>query len=198
MREIINYSFEQNLGESLQAAELLYRIYTSPKPTIARVNGTVLGGGTGFMSACDIVVASEKAKFGLSEAKLGLVPALISPYIIRRMGDCKAKEYILTGERLTAPQAREIGLVNDVVPHDKLDEKVDEKVKLLLSSGPGAIAITKEMLLKVPGMEQEEVKKYTANLIANLRISDEAQEGMAAFLEKRKTKWAKDSEKEDV
>lgn len=192
MREIIRYSFEQNLKESLEVAELMHLIYTLPKPTIARVNGAAIGGGNGLFSACDIVIASERAKFGLSEVKIGLVPAAISPYVIRRIGESAAHELFLTGERFDARRAAEIGLVNKAVPHEALDEKVDEVIRLLLSSGPEAIASCKELLHKVPAMSLEEAKRYTADMIARLRVSQEGQEGMAAFLEKRKPKWVKE------
>lgn len=189
MREIIHYSFEQNLRESLEVAELMHAIYTLPKPTIARVNGTAIGGGNGFLSACDIVIASERAKFGLSEVKIGLVPAAISPYVIRRIGERAAREYFLTGERFDARRALEIGLINKAIPDAELDTKVDEVIQLLLSSGPEAMASCKELLHRVPAMSLEEAKAYTAEMIARLRVSEEGQEGMAAFLEKRKPRW---------
>jgi len=191
MREIIHYSYEQNLKESLHLAELLHKIYIFPKATVAMVNGTAIGGGTGFLSACDIAVASKQAKFGLSEVKIGLVPAAISPYVIRRIGESKAREYFLTGKRISAHKALEIGLVNEVVPQDKMKNKEEEIIKLLLSSGPGAIAACKELITRAPGMSFKEAKTFTARMIANLRISEEGQEGMAAFLEKRKPKWTK-------
>jgi methylglutaconyl-CoA hydratase len=191
MREIIHYSYEQNLEESLHLAELLHKIYIFPKATVAVVNGTAIGGGTGFLSACDIAVASKGAKFGLSEVKIGLVPAAISPYVIRRIGESKAREYFLTGKRISARKALEIGLLNEVVPPEKLQEREEEITKLLLSSGPEAIAACKELITRVPGMSFEEAKTFTARMIANLRISGEGQEGMAAFLEKRKPKWTK-------
>ncbi len=191
MREIIHYSYEQNLEESLHLAELLNKIYIFPKATVAVVNGTAIGGGNGFLSACDIAVASEEAKFGLSEVKIGLVPAAISPYVIRRIGESKAREYFLTGKRISARKALEIGLLNEVVPPEKLKEKEKEITKLLLSSGPEAIAACKELITRAPGMSFEEAKTFTARMIANLRISEEGQEGMAAFLEKRKPKWTK-------
>ncbi len=191
MREIIHYSYEQNLEESLHLAELLHKIYIFPKATVAVVNGTAIGGGTGFLSACDIAVASEKARFGLSEVKIGLVPAAISPYVIRRIGESKAREYFLTGKRISAHKALEIGLLNEVVPPEKLQKKEQEITELLLSSGPEAIAACKELITRAPGMSFEEAKTFTARMIANLRISKEGQEGMAAFLEKRKPKWTK-------
>jgi methylglutaconyl-CoA hydratase len=190
MREVIGYSYERNLEESLEIAEFHHDLYSFPKPTIARVNGAAIGGGTGFLSACDIVIASTEAKFGLSEVKIGLVPACIAPYVVRRIGESSARRFFLTGERFNALQALEIGLINIVTEPDELDPKVDEIAGLLLTSGPEALASAKELLKRVPGMSFEEVKRYTAEMIAGLRMSPEGQEGMAAFLEKRKPKWA--------
>lgn len=195
MREIIHYSFEQNLEESLQLAELLYNIFTLPKPTVAMVNGTAIGGGTGFISACDIAVASEEAKFGLSEVKIGLVPAAISPYVIRRIGESKAREYFLTGKRISARKALDIGLINEVVPPEELEVRVEEIIRLLLSSGPEALASCKELIQKVPFMSFEEAKTFTAQMIAKLRVSKEGQEGMTSFLEKRKPIWNKSAKR---
>lgn len=194
LREIIDYSFEQNLEESLHLAEVLHKIYVLPKPTLAMVNGTAIGGGTGFLSACDIAIASEDARFGLSEVKIGLVPAAISPYVIRKIGVTHAREYFLTGRRITAQRACEIGLLNSVVSSEKLAEEVGETVSLLLTSGPEALANCKELIHKVPQMSFEEVKAFTAKMIAELRVSKEGQEGMSAFLEKRKPSWVKTKE----
>jgi methylglutaconyl-CoA hydratase len=194
MKRVINYSYEENLKESLDLAELFYLMYTLPQPTIARVNGAAIGGGAGLVAVCDIVIASEKAKFSLSEVKLGLVPACISPYVIKRVGERVARELFLTGERIDAQKAFQLGMANQVAAEDKLDETVDERIKLLLSSGPKAISMCKELLQKVPGMEVEEFKRYTAEVIAKMRISDEGQEGMNAFLEKRKPKWSQDQD----
>lgn len=190
MREIIQYSYEQNLSESLLLAEALYSLYSLPKPTVAMVNGTAIGGGNGFLSACDIAVAAEEAVFGLSEVKIGLVPAAISPFVIGKIGESKAREYFLTGKRIPAKKAEEIGLVNQVVARDKLEKTVEELIDLLLTSGPEALAKCKELIFQVPRMDLEEVKEYTARMIANLRISKEGQEGMASFLEKRKPEWS--------
>jgi len=190
MREIIRFSYEQNLQESLELADFLYELYALPKPTIARVNGAAIGGGAGFLSACDIVVASAEAKFGLSEVKIGLVPACIAPYVVRRTGESLARQYFLTGERIDAHRALEIGLANAVVEPERLDAKVEEIASLLISSGPEALASCKELLRRVPGMGFEEAKRFTAEMIAGLRVSREGQEGMAAFLEKRKPQWA--------
>ncbi len=189
MREIIAASYDQNYAESLAVAEFHEELYALPKPTIARVNGTAIGGGTGFLSACDIVIASAEAKFGLSEVKLGLVPAAISPYVLRRIGESQARRYFLTGERIDARRAHEIGLVNIVVTPEELDHRTNELIASLLSSGPEALAKAKELLHDIPGMPFEEAKSYTAAMIAALRVSAEGQEGMAAFLEHRKPKW---------
>jgi len=189
MKKMINYSYEQNLDDSIKLAELFYLLYSLPKPIIARVNGTAIGGGTGLVAVCDIAIASENAKFSLSEVKLGLVPACISPYVIRKVGEGRCREFFLTGERLTAKRALESGLVNQVVPLEELDQAVQEKTDQLISSGPKALAMCKELLKNVPGMSFEKAKTYTADMIASMRIGDEGQEGMNAFLEKRKPKW---------
>jgi len=190
MREIIDFSYEQNIGETMELAEVLHEIYSLPKPTVARVNGPAIGGGTGFVSVCDIVVASTEARFGLSEVKIGVVPAAISPYVVRRMGESRARQYFLTGERFDGRRAAEIGLANIVAEPEGLDGTVEAVVSSLLSSGPEALAGAKELLRRVPGMGFEEAKRFTAEMIARLRVSDEAQEGMAAFLEKRKPRWS--------
>jgi len=189
MKRMINFSYEQNLEDSLKLSELFYLMYSLPKPIIAAVNGAAIGGGTGLVAVCDIAIASDNAKFSLSEVKLGLVPACISPYVIRKVGEGQAREFFLTGERVTAQKALELGLVNQVVPLTQLPMAVEEKVKQLLSSGPKAIAMCKELLKNVPGMSFDQAKTYTAEMIASMRIGDEGQEGMSAFLEKRKPKW---------
>lgn len=189
MKKMINFSYEQNFEDSLKLAELFYLMYSLSQPIIARVNGAAIGGGTGLVAVCDIAIASENAKFSLSEVKLGLVPACISPYVIRKVGEGRCREFFLTGERLTARRALELGLINQMVPLAELDQAVQEKANQLLSSGPKAIAMCKELLMNVPGMTFEKAKTYTAEMIASMRIGDEGQEGMSAFLEKRKPKW---------
>ena len=193
MRRVKDYSYEDNLKESLDLAEMFYKIYASPKPTIARVNGAAIGGGTGLVAVCDIAIAATKAKFSFSEVKLGLIPACISPYVIKKCGEGKCREFFLTGERLTAEKAYNAGLVNNVISLEEIDRVVDELVNQLISSGPEAIKKCKELLRKVPEISLAEAKKYTAEVIAQLRISEEGQEGMNTFLEKRKPRWASDS-----
>jgi methylglutaconyl-CoA hydratase len=191
MRRVKDYSYEDNLKGSLKLADMFYKIYASPKPTIARVNGVAIGGGTGFVAVCDIVIAADQAKFSFSEVKIGLIPACISPYVMKKCGEGKCREFFLTGERLTAERAHAAGLINMVVPHGELDDVVGELVKRLLSSGPEAITKCKELLRNVAQMPFDEARKYTAEVIAKLRISNEGQEGMAAFFDKRKPKWDK-------
>ncbi len=192
MRRVKDYSYEDNLKESLDLAEMLYKIYSSSKPTIARVNGAAIGGGTGLVAVCDIAVAATEAKFSFSEVKLGLIPACISPYVMKKCGEGKCREFFLTGERLTAEKAYGAGLVNLVAPLEEIDNVVDDLVGKLVSSGPDAVKSCKELLRNVSGMSLEQAKEYTAEVIAKLRISDEGQEGMNAFLEKRRPKWAED------
>jgi len=189
MRRVKDYSFEKNLEESLALADLFYLIYTMPLPVIGRINGAAIGGGTGFVSVCDIAVAAESARFSFSEVKIGVVPACIGPYVIRKIGEGKAREFFISGERLSAAEAYRIGLVNRYYPYDRLDEEVDKLVKTILSSGPNAIIMAKELISNVPLMGPEKFKPYTAEMIARLRKSDEGQEGMDAFLNKRKPNW---------
>ncbi|MFQ6091352.1 MAG: enoyl-CoA hydratase/isomerase family protein [bacterium] len=190
MKRVKGYTYEENLEDTLRLAELMYSIYSSPKPTIARVNGPAIGGGTGFVAVCDLAIAADTTVFSFSEVKIGVVPACISPYVLRRVGESACREFFLTGERLTAKKALESGLVNEVVPAEQLDEAVNVKVKQLLSSGPYALNICKQLLQKVPLIDFEEAKTYTAHVLAELREGEEAQEGMAAFFEKRRPRWS--------
>jgi len=189
MREVINQSYEQNLAESNALADLFYQIYTFKRPVIGRINGAAIGGGTGFVAVCDIAIAAESAKFSFSEVKIGVVPACIGPYVIRKMGEGKARELFITGERMKAKRAFEVGLVNKVVPDADLDTEVSTLVDTILTSGPEAVAMAKQLVSNVPMMPPEQFKPYTAEMIAKLRVSDEGQEGMDAFLNKRKPKW---------
>lgn len=193
MEKMIHYSYEENVADALQVSECMYRLYTLPQPTIARVNGPAIGGGMGLVTACDMAIAAEEAQFSLSEVKLGLVPACISPYVLHKAGEGACRQFFLTGERFSAERALKAGLINKVVPLEKLDEAVAEMVNQLLSSGPRALTACKELLQKVPGLDFEEAKSYTADMIARLRVGDEAQEGMKAFLEKRKPKWVSEN-----
>jgi len=190
MKGQIEYSFDENLEDALKLAELMYSIYHFPKPTIGRINGSTIGGGTGLTAVNDIVIASLDARFSLSEVKIGLVPACISPYVLKRMGEKNCREYFITGERLTAEKAKGTGLVNQVTEFENLDKVVDSYVQKILTSGPNAISVSKELVEKVPAMSIDDAKAYTAEVIAKLRVSEEGQEGMNAFFEKRKPAWA--------
>ena len=149
-----------------------------------------MGGGCGVVAACDIAIASFDAKFAFTEVKLGLVPAVISPYVIRKIGIGPTRELFLTGERFDAHRAKEIGLVNAVAPPEALDSFVEAKIKLLLTSGPKAMAEVKKLVRKVPHVDPKDLRKYTAELIASLRVSDEGHEGISAFLGKHDASWA--------
>lgn len=189
MRAVKDYSYEKNFSESLKLAEVFHLIYSCPRPVIGRINGAAIGGGTGFVAVCDIAIASTSAVFSFSEVKIGVVPACISPYVIKRVGEGRAREFFLTGERLSAEQALQSGLINRAVLPENLDAEVDTMMRQLLSSGPDALKCCKELLETVSNQNLQDAKIHTAKVIANLRKSDEGQEGMDAFLNKRKPKW---------
>jgi methylglutaconyl-CoA hydratase len=189
MRRVLHYSYEQNYADSLELARLMREMYELPRPLVGRINGPAIGGGTGLVAVCDIAVASDDAVFSFSEVKIGLVPACISPYVLKRVGERWGREYFLTGERLPAAKALECGLVQRAVAPAELDATVDRLVASLLSSGPEALATCKRMVRAVADMSLEDAGPYTAELIARLRMSPEGQEGMAAFLERRTPNW---------
>ncbi len=190
MGKMRDFSFEENLEDSLALARMLRALHDLPIPTLAAGNGATIGGGTGLVAACDIALASHRAEFSLSEVKLGLVPACVGPYVIEKIGIRWAKELFLTGQRFSADRAREAGLVNEVVPAALLGARTEEYVSQLLSSGPDALRYAKELIHRVPGMDLDHAGPFTAEMIAKLRIGEEAQEGMAAFFEKRRPRWA--------
>lgn len=189
MRSVVDQTFEQNLAESSALARLFYTMYTCRRPVIGRINGAAIGGGAGFVAVCDIAVAARSAKFSFSEVKIGIVPACIGPYVIKKVGEGKTKELFITGERMDAERAHEVGLVNRVVDDDQLDAEIERLTKFIITSGPQAVAMAKELIREVPGMTPEQFQPYTAEMIARLRLSDEGQEGMDAFLNKRKPRW---------
>jgi len=191
MKEMVGYTYEENIEDSAMIAKLFYGIYTLKKPVIAAINGAAIGGGMGFVGASDIVIASDRAKFGLSEVRIGLVPAVISSYVMRKSNEGALKELFLTGMRFDAQKALEVKLANYVVEHEKLLDFAMEFAKKFLACGPKAVAICKELFHKVPDMDLETAYDHTTEVIAKLRVSDEAQEGMKAFLEKRKPNWQK-------
>ncbi len=194
MRRVLEYSFEENYQGSMRLAEMLRAVYTCPKPVVGRINGPAVGGGTGVVAACDIAVATDDASFRFSETKLGLAPAVIAPFLLKRMGERYLRELFLTGQRFSAARAAEMGLVNAAVPAAELDSSVDAVVEMILTGGPAALAASKELIRETVNLPLESSAEFTAKLIARLRMSDEGQEGMGAFLEKRKPKWIEDSE----
>jgi methylglutaconyl-CoA hydratase len=189
MRKMVDFTKEENITDSTELADMFEVLHRCSKPIVGRINGSAIGGGVGLVAVCDIAVSSDEAKFAFSEVKLGIIPAVISPYVVLKIGLSYARELFLTGQRFDAHKAKEIGLVHHVVQKEKLDEKVAEITKLLMSSGPQAIAESKELLRRVRYMGENEYKNYTIEKIAELRISKEGQEGIGAFLSKRKPNW---------
>ena len=189
MKRVVNYTYEENYEDSLRLANVLREVYSCPKPVIGRINGPAIGGGTGLVAVCDIAIAADDAFFAFSETKLGLTPATISPYLLKRMGEKNLREFFLTGERFTAARAAEMGLVNAVVPADQLEAAVDAKIKMILTGGPAALAAAKSLIREIGQRSLDENGPYTAEEIARLRMSNEGQEGMNAFLSKRKPRW---------
>jgi methylglutaconyl-CoA hydratase len=185
-------SFEQNMAEAERLGGMFAALGDFPKPVVARLHGSVLGGGVGLACACDIAVASDDAKFGLTEARLGILPALISPYVIRRLGDRHARELMLTGERFGAADALRVGLVHHVVPAAELDAKVHERAEELLRGGPEAQKRIKMLLELWSDSMWEEYRGALPRILAEVRSGEEAREGLAAFFEKRKPKWTTD------
>ena len=190
MKSMINYSFEEKKQDSLKMAEMFKAIATSPKPWIARVNGHAIGGGVGLVAACDLAVTIEDAKFGFTEARLGILPAVISPHVIPKIGVSYARRYFLTGELFNSKKALELGLVHEVVPDPfALDEQVEKLSSSLLKCSPNSIKGAKELLARVPELSLDEATPYTVEMIASHRVSDEGQEGLRSFLEKRTPSW---------
>jgi methylglutaconyl-CoA hydratase len=189
MKATVAFTREENLREAQALADLFFTIYESPKPVVARVHGAALGGGAGLVAACDIPVAALGTQFGFTEVRLGIIPALISPYVVSKIGESAARELFLTGARFEAVKAAEIGLVRQAVPEEDLDQVVEAHIAELLQSAPRAVAEAKALIREVAWRRVEDVQRYTVERIADIRISAEAQEGMKAFLEKRKPYW---------
>ena len=190
MRGMAAASEEANRIDSLALARLMRTLDELPKPTIARVQGAAFGGGVGLVACCDIAIAVDGAKFGLTESKLGLLPAVISPYVIAAIGPRQARRYFATAEIFDAADAHRIGLVHEVVDADALDAAVQSQIALLIKAGPVATASAKQLVRNVCAhADGNRHDAYNAALIARLRVSPEGQEGLSAFLEKRKPHW---------
>ena len=190
MRGMAAASEQDNRDDSLALARLMRVLDELPKPTIARVHGAAFGGGVGLVACCDIAIGAEGAKFGLTESRLGLLPAVISPYVIAAIGVRNARRYFATAEVFDAAQAQSIGLLHEVVATDALDAAVDRQIALLLKAGPIASARAKSLVRDVARQpDRDAIDAANADLIARLRVSAEGQEGLSAFLDKRAPAW---------
>ena len=190
MKKMAGYSDAENLEDATRLADMLRTIYLCPKPVIAKVQGDCYAGGMGLVAACDIAVAVEEASFCLSEVKLGLIPATISPYVIKAMGENAARRYFVTAERFSASEAHRIGFVHELVPAAGLDEKVAAIAKALVTNSPNAVAEAKKLVRDIAGKDVTDALLLdSAERIAKIRASLEGREGVASFLEKRKPTW---------
>ncbi len=190
MKKMAGYSEEENRADAMQLANMLRIIYACPKPVVAKVHGDCFGGGVGLLAACDIAIAADDAHFCLSEVKLGLIPATISPYVIKAMGENAARRYFLTAERFNAREALRIGLVHDIATAATLDGQVDAIASALAANSPNAVRQAKALVSDIAGQPvTDTLIADTAHRIAQIRASGEGREGVAAFLEKRKPAW---------
>ena len=191
MKSIAGFGFDENVKDGKKLAALFKAIYDCPVPTIAVIHGAAFGGANGLLAACDIVIAEENTTFAFSEVKLGIAPATIAPFVIKRIGEFGAKELMMTGKRFKGPEAEKWHLVHHSVKEDLLEETLQKTIKQLMSSAPEAVKETKELIGKVieAGTISDKLVNFTARKIAELRASEEGQEGMTAFLKKRKPNW---------
>jgi methylglutaconyl-CoA hydratase len=189
MKRMAGYSIEENAADARALAEMLHVLNDLPRPVIAKVQGAAFGGGVGLVSCCDIAIGSDRARFSLSEVKLGLIPSVISPYVVAAIGARAARRYFLTAEIFDAQTALKLGLLHDVVPEEELEATVDSLIQSILSSGPLAVTEAKDLIARVNQPLDEAVITHTVDRIARLRATPEAREGMTAFLEKRKASW---------
>jgi methylglutaconyl-CoA hydratase len=190
MRAMADYTWAQNEADASGLAQMLWTLWSCPVPVVGRVQGDCYAGGVGLAAVCDVLLASEGVHFCLSEAKLGLLPATIAPYVLRAMGEQAARRYFVTAERFTAAQAQAMGLVHEVVPADALDAKVAEVVGALVANGPAAVKACKQLVKDVAGAPlTAALRADTARRIADIRASDEGREGVQAFLHKREPAW---------
>jgi methylglutaconyl-CoA hydratase len=191
MKSMVHYSLDENIKDSNLLLELYDKIYHCPKPVIAQINGHAFGGGLGLFAACDIAIALPNCKFAFSEAKLGIIPSVISTYIARRINSLSnMRRLFITGERFTSEEALRIGLIDFIETEEKIDELIEKYISILRSSGPKAIEEIKKLIDSYEKLQIEDYKKHTVEKISELRVSDEGQEGINAFLEKRKSKWS--------
>jgi methylglutaconyl-CoA hydratase len=198
MKRMVQYTHDENVEDARRVGRMYLAIAKCPKPVIARVHGAALGGGAGLVAACDIGVAIESVQFGFTEVKLGIIPAIISPFVIARIGPARAREFFITGERFLAPVAMNIGLIEHVVSHEPaLDAHIESKVSQILTSAPEAIAAAKELVFGVAARNLENSIDFAAEAIARARAGAEGQAGMHAFLERQKPPWIEKADKTD-
>lgn len=189
MKGIAQFGYQENFEDAKRLARLFNMVYECPKPTLARIHGAAFGGANGLLAACDIVVAEENTTFAFSEVKIGISPATIGPYVLKRIGEFGGKELMMTGKRFKAAEAKKFGLINRSVKSAELDSVIGEYIQQFLTAAPKAVEATKELITQIIKDELTNTEDYTADLIAQLRAADEGQEGMAAFLNKRKPGW---------
>ncbi|MFA5102492.1 MAG: enoyl-CoA hydratase/isomerase family protein [Candidatus Thermoplasmatota archaeon] len=189
MKKMVNYSVEENKNDSRLLLEMYESIHSSPKPVVGRINGAAFGGGIGLLAVCDITIAVPEVQFGFSEVKLGIIPAVISTFVASRMTPATMRRLFITGERFDTLTAQRIGLIDLVVPPERLDETITSCVEQVRSSGPTAIKEVKGLIYHRQKMNIKEYKDFTVEKISELRVSPEGQEGITAFLEKRKPCW---------
>jgi methylglutaconyl-CoA hydratase len=190
MKKMASYSHDENRADAMSLATMLRTIYECEKPVIARVHGACFAGGMGLAAACDITVAAHEAEFCLSEVKLGLIPATISPYVIKAMGENAARRYFLTAEKFSAAEAYRVGFVHEICPLELLDETVDDLLSALIDNSPNAVRQAKRLVREVSGKPVDDaLLADTAERIAQIRASEEGREGVKSFLEKRKPHW---------
>lgn len=190
MAQTAQFTFDENLQDARSASRMFAAIDALPVPVVARIHGAALGGGAGLAAVCDIVIAEREAMFGFTEVKLGIVPAVIAPFVLAKIGRSAARELFLTGRRFPAQHALEIGLVHDVVPRAELDTAVSAVLAEIVAAGPEAIGTAKALIAEVWGRSREEATALTTRTLAERRASAEGQEGLRAFLEKRKPGWS--------
>jgi methylglutaconyl-CoA hydratase len=189
MRDSITRSEDDNRNDAARMESMFRAIDECPAPVIGRINGSALGGGMGLLACCDIAVSVDSAQFAFTEVRLGIVPAVISPYSLAKIGERAARRYFLTGELFDAARAKEIGLVHDVVTSSELDTTVQNIADSLAKNGPHAVRTAKQIIRDVTRMDRESARAHTTATIARVRTSPEGQEGLTAFLEKRKPNW---------
>jgi methylglutaconyl-CoA hydratase len=189
MRDTSRFSYEENLEDARRLAGMYRAVDELPKPVVAKVRGAAIGGGAGLVAAADVAVAGEGTRFAFSEVRLGIAPATIAPFVVRKIGLSRARALFLTGERFGTREAREFGLIHDVSPEGDLDARTEHVVSLLLQGGPAAQAAIKGLLRQVAATEPMEALGLMTGLIADLRTGEEGQEGLGAFLQKREPYW---------